>query len=149
MGSEGEQQGGEVEQYEDARHAERDRLPRPEGRVGRRGVEDGGHDEPHLRQGQGGGVHAGDLGVEGLLLVAEAAEEECGSEHQEEVADDRPRDRQLHDLHLAAQDQEGRNDQLGQIGERGVEEPADAGPDRASPSGLLATRPSALIRAGL
>ena len=69
-----------------------------------------------------------DARVECLLLVLQPAQEERQPEDQQEVPEDRAGERCLHDLDLVVQDQEDRDDQLGDVAERGVDQPADPRP---------------------
>ena len=65
--------------------------------------------------------------VEGLLLVAQPAEEEGAAEHQQQVGQDRAEQRDLHDAQQTRLDSEHRHDQLGHVAEGGVEQPAQPG----------------------
>ena len=63
--------------------------------------------------------------VELLHVVLEAAEQERRAQHEQRVGDDRAGDRRLHQ-HVLARAQRGqRDDQLGQVSERRIEQPAD------------------------
>jgi len=60
--------------------------------------------------------------------VAQPTEQERQPEHEQQVPEDRPGQRRLHDLDAVVEDQEDRDDQLGHVAERRVDQPADARP---------------------
>ena len=57
--------------------------------------------------------------------MAQPADQHARAEHEQQVADDRAGQRRLHDLDQAGLQREERDDQLGDVAERGVEDPAD------------------------
>ena len=87
--------------------------------------EGGGDDQSDRRQDQGGGVHADHLLVVLLHPVLQAADEQRGAEDEQQVADDRAGDRRVDDVDLAVEDQERGDDDLADVADRGVHDPAD------------------------
>src|SRR6266511_5088151 len=90
--------------------------------------EQGRHEQAGDRQDEGCGVHAGGMRAVSLLGMAEPADEQRQPQDQEEVPDDRADEGGLHHVQLALQDQEDRDDELGHVAERGVEQPAGLRP---------------------
>ncbi len=76
---------------------------------------------------QHGSLAAGRCGVERLRRMTKAAGEQRDPEHQQEIADDRTRDRGLDDADEPAAKRRERDDHLGGVAERGVQQAADAG----------------------
>ena len=95
------------------------KIPCPAKREQRR------HQQSGHGQDQRGRVHRGRARVVGLFLVLQAAQQEGQPEDQQQVPDDRARERRLHDLGLVLQDQEERDHELGDVAERRVDQPAD------------------------
>ena len=87
------------------------------------------HQQAGDRQHERGRVHRGRAGVVLLLLVLQPAEEEGEAQHEQQVPQDRAGQRCLHDLDLAFEEQEDRDDQLGDVAERGVDQSAEARTD--------------------
>src|SRR5919106_6262133 len=67
--------------------------------------------------------------VENLLLARPPAEEEGQTQNEQDVPDDRARDRRLHDLELALEDEEEGDDHLRHVAEGGVEKTSLLRPD--------------------
>ena len=60
-----------------------------------------------------------------LHVVPESAEEKRRAQHEQRVEDDRPGDGRLHQHVLPGAQGGDRDDQFGQVSQRGVEQPAD------------------------
>ena len=82
-------------------------------------------DEPDRRKDQGCGVHPDHLLVVLLHPVSEATDQQRGAEHEQQVADDRAGDRGVDDGDLVIEDQEGGDDDLADVADRGVQDSAD------------------------
>ena len=65
--------------------------------------------------------------AERLLVALRAADEHRRAQHEQDVADDRADERGLDDLLEAFEQREERDDQLGRVAERHVQQAADAG----------------------
>ena len=128
MRLQGEQQRAHVQEHEDAGHGGTHDLAFEEALAARREHEEGRHEKAGHREEERRGVNAGGLGVELLLAVPEPPEEECETEDEEQVSEDRSGERGLHDLDLALQQQENRDDQLGDVAEGRVQQPPDPWP---------------------
>ncbi len=87
--------------------------------------EDGRHEQADQRQDEQGGIGPGDLLAERLGAVAQAADQDARAHDQQQVADDRPGQRGLDDLDETGLQGEERDDQLGDVPERGIEDAAD------------------------
>ena len=74
-------------------------------------------------------MHARGFGVEMLLLPCEAAGNERYAQNQQQIPDDRAYQRRLDHVKIARQHQQHRNDQLGDVAERGVEQATEPGTD--------------------
>ena len=98
------------------------------GRAGHRGQ--GRHGERGDREHEEHGHRADGRGVEPLRPVAQAAEEEGQPEHEQGVGEDRADERGLDDDDEAGLEAEDRDEQLGQVAERRLE---DARRARAEP----------------
>ena len=97
-------------------------------RVARREREDRRDEQPDRGEDEQRRVRAGDLRAERLGPVAQAAEQDARAEDEQQVADDRAGDRRLDDLDQAGLEREERDDQLGDVAERRVEDAADLRP---------------------
>ena len=88
------------------------------------------------------GVRSGDLRAERLRSVADAAEQDAGAHHQEQVADDRSSQGRLDDFDQAGLERKEGDDQLGDVAKGRVQDAADlrAG-QRAEPLGRQADHP--------
>lgn len=85
----GEDEGGKVEDDQDDRHNSAHDLFLDEADVGRREDQESGHEQAGHGEQQRGGVDTGGTRAEPLLLVAETADHESDSEHEQQVAEDR------------------------------------------------------------
>ena len=84
-----------------------------------------GNQQRDRRQEQQACLQPGARAVELLHVVLEAAEQERRAQHEQRVGDDRAGDRRLHQRVLPGAQGGERDDQLGQVAERRVEQPAD------------------------
>ena len=110
--------------------------------VVRRQREDGRHEQPDEGQDEQRGVRDGDLGAEVLGAVRRPPIRTLSAQDQQQVADDRAGQRRLDDLDQAGLEGEERDDQLGDVAERRVEDAADLRPgERAEPLGRQADDP--------
>ena len=91
----------------------------------RRQREDRGHEKPDQGQHEQRRVRPGDLLAERLGPVAKAADEDACPHDEQQVADDRARQRGLDDVDESGLQGEERDDQLGDVAERRVEDAAD------------------------
>ena len=64
--------------------------------------------------------------VEALLAMAQTAQQESHPQHQQHVPQDRAGDRGLHQVQQPLTDGHHRDDQLGRVAQRGVQQPANA-----------------------
>ena len=92
---------------------------------GARGVEDRRQQDGQRAEDEERVVRADHVGVEGLHLLPQAATEEGGAEHEQQVRQHRAQQRQLHDAQQAAVDGEDGDEHLGDVAKRRVEQPAD------------------------
>ena len=82
------------------------------------------------------------FGAERLRAVLQPADEDAQAEDEQEVADDRAGQAALTTSIRPGLQREERDDQLGDVAERGVEDAADLRPgDRAEPLGGLSDQP--------
>ena len=109
----------------------RGRSPRPDGRWDRTSVDSAntaGTNSPMTASTSIVASMPAILRREPLVPVAQAAEQQAGAQHQQQVADDRPGERRLDHLDLARGQREERDDELRDVAERRVEDAADLGP---------------------
>ena len=97
----------------------------PRSDLGRNRIVCGRGDERDRRERQHGSLRACARRIEVLLFVTQAAGEQSGAQHQQDVAHDRPCDRGLHDVMQPGAQRCERDDQLGGVAEGGVEQPTD------------------------
>ena len=96
--------------------------------VGGSGIGFGQHrwnQQRNRRQKQQAGLQAGVVAVVFLHMMFEAAEQKRRAQHEQRVGDDRAGDRSFHEHVLTGLQRRQRDDQLGQIAKRGVEQAAD------------------------
>ena len=126
MRAQREQQREGVRDDEDDRHG----LGHPELRQPRRGfgmhaVKQRGKHEGHDRQREHAGAHPGTRAVELELRPGGAAGDEGEPEDEQQVAEDAAGDRRLHQLDQPRAERHDRDDELGRVAERRVEQAPD------------------------
>src|SRR5690606_5981446 len=88
-------------------------------------MEDRGDDETDRAQDQERRAQARRRAVEDLARIPQPAPERARAEDQKDVADDRARDRGLDQIVQPRAERDDRDDQLGRVPERRVQQPAD------------------------
>ena len=119
-----EQHAQRIRSDEQRRQPQAQRL----GELRRRGIGFGQHrwnQQRDRRQKQQAGLQAGVVAVVFLYMMLEAAEQKRHTQHEQSVGDDRAGDRGFHQHVLTGPQRRQRDDQLGQISKRGVEQAAD------------------------
>src|SRR5207244_2757964 len=94
------------------------------GFLGRK-VENGGNNERHAGQGQGGHHGASRLHIEALGFIPGAPAQNGSSHHQQQVSDNRARERSFHHFHHPFMQSHARDNQFRHIAKGGIEQAAN------------------------